>query len=70
MGQDSEDVLGSFALSENEKGKYESVKQSFQSHFVRRKNPIYERARFNIRKQQAGESVDAFVTALHTLAER
>ena len=30
---------------------------------------IYERARFNQRKQLEGESVDTFITALHSLAE-
>lgn len=30
---------------------------------------MYERARFNMRKQGANETVDAFVTALYALAE-
>ena len=33
-----------------------------------KKNVIYERAKFNQRKQH-GESVDTFITALHNLAE-
>ena len=37
--------------------------------FVKQCNPIYERAHFNQRSQQEGETVDAFVSALHTLAE-
>ena len=30
---------------------------------------MYEQARFNCRKQEDGESVDSFITDLHTLAE-
>ena len=30
---------------------------------------IFERARFNLRKQEEGESVDQFITSLYTLAE-
>ena len=33
------------------------------------RNVIYESAKFNSRRQQDGETVDQFVTALHTLAE-
>ncbi len=52
MGQDAEDIWGSFTISEDEKRMYKSAKQSFQNHFVRRKNPIYKRARYIKRKQQ------------------
>ena len=41
----------------------------FDGHFVKRRNVIYERARFNQRVQEPGESVDAFITALYGLAE-
>ena len=36
---------------------------------IPRRNIIFERARFNSRKQEEDETVDAFVTALHGLAE-
>ena len=45
------------------------VKQCFQDHFVQCQNPVYERARFNQQTQQPGETVDSFITALHSLAE-
>ena len=32
-------------------------------------NVIFERSRFNLRKQEAGEPVDSFITALYTLSE-
>ena len=32
-------------------------------------NVIFERAKFNRRRQEKGETVDTFIIALHTLAE-
>ncbi len=49
--------------------KYSAVKAGFEAHFVRKRNVIYERARFNMRKQEENETVDSFVTALYALAE-
>ena len=48
---------------------YSEVKVKFESHFVKKRNIIYERARFNQRSQGEGEPVDAFITSLYTLAE-
>ena len=41
----------------------------FECHFVKKINVIFERAKFNQRKQEEGESVDDFVTALYCLSE-
>ena len=46
-----------------------SLKEQFYKHFVKQRNPLYDRARFNQWSQQQGEMEDAFITALHTLAE-
>ena len=48
---------------------YETVKTKFDSHFVQRRNVIFERARFNRRRQEEGEPVESFITALYSLAE-
>ena len=69
MGDEADDILRSFALSEEDKKEYDSVKAQFDAHFVKRRNVIFERARFNLRKQEEGEPVDAFITALYALAE-
>ena len=69
MGTQADDILRSFSLSEEDKKKYGVVKAKFNSHFVKRRNIIFERAKFNMRKQEDGEPVDAFITALYTLAE-
>ena len=69
MGDAVNDILSSMDLSEDNKKKYEPVKTKFDEHFARGRNVIYKRAKFNSRRQQDGETVDQFVTALHTLAE-
>ena len=43
-----------------------SYKAKFYNHFVQRRNVIFE---LNRRRQEEGESVDSFITALYTLAE-
>ena len=45
------------------------MKAKFDGHFVKRRNVIYERAKFNLRRQEPGESVDSFITSLYGLAE-
>ena len=69
MGGDAEDILASFNLSSDDEKSYSTVLGKFEDHIVSKKNPIFERARFNQRHQQHGESVEAFVTALHHLAQ-
>ena len=69
MGDEADDILRSFRLSEEDDKKYSVVKAKFDGHFVKRRNVIYERAKFNQRCQEPGESVDSFITALYGLAE-
>ena len=45
------------------------MKAQFDAHFVKRRNIIYECAKFNQCKQEEGEPVDTFITALYSLAE-
>ena len=69
MGDAADDILRSFRLSEADSKKYDTVTSKFDSHFIKRRNVIYERAKFNLRKQEEEESVDSFITALYELAE-
>ena len=69
MGDKADDILRSFKLSEEDKNKYSVVKDKFEKHFVKCRNIIFERAKFNMRKQEGGESVDSFITNLYALAE-
>ena len=69
MGDQADDILRSFKLSEADGKKYTVVKGKFEAHFVKRRNVIFERAKFNKRKQEEGEPVDSFITDLYALAE-
>ena len=55
-------------LIEDQK-KYDTVVTRFQDHFIARRNVIFERAKFNSRIQEEGESADSFITSLYGLAE-
>ena len=45
------------------------VETAFTRHCVSKRHVIFERARFNRRNQEAGERIEAFITAVHALAE-
>ena len=51
MGQKADDILQSFKLSVEDKKTYETVKEKFEGYFIQRRNPIFERARFNMRNK-------------------
>ena len=70
MGDAADDIYRSFRLTEEQAADYETVKARLDDYFVKKKNVIYERAKFNMRKQEDGESVDSFVTALYSLASK
>lgn len=69
MGDEAEDVITSLTLSEQEESEYEALKGRLDAHFVVRRYVIFERAKFNQRQQEVGESSESFITALHCLAE-
>ena len=69
MGDQADDILNSFKLRTTQLKQYHTVKTKFDEHFVVRRNVIFERAKFNQRRQEEGETVDTFITALHALAE-
>ena len=46
----ADDILQSFNLSDGDPKKYKTVKDKFDAHFVKRRDTIYERAKFNQRK--------------------
>ena len=69
MGDEADDILSSFRLSEEHSKTFEVVKARFESFFVKKRNVIYERARFNLRRQEDGESVASFINDLYALAE-
>ena len=69
MGDVDDDILTSFGLTKEEKKTYDTVVAKFQGHFVKKRNLIFERVKFNQHKQEEGKSVDDFVTVLYSLSE-
>ena len=55
-------------ISDDRKG-YSKVLKKFDDFFKVRKNVIYERARFNRRKQQAGETSEQYIMTQYELVE-
>ena len=69
MGEKADDIVVSFGLTTEEAKQHSVVKGKFEAHFVVKRNVIFERAKFNLRSQQEGDSVDNFITDLYCLAE-
>ena len=65
MGPSADDVLTTFEFDEGEKAKFDIVKLKFDQYFNVRQNVIYERAKFNQRRQE----VEEFIMSLYCLAE-
>ena len=62
MGDEADDIMAGFGLTEEEREVYQTVKTKFDEHFVVRRNTIFERAKFNRRCQEEGENVDSYIT--------
>ena len=61
-GDEADDILRSFQLSEEDLKKYSVVKERFDKHFVKKHNATYRRAQFNRRRQDESETVDSLLT--------
>ena len=69
MGEEAEAVLASTNATEDDRKTYATVLAKFDAFFQVRKNVIYERARFNRRNQQSGETAEEYIMALYKLVE-
>ena len=49
MGDEADDIISSFHLSSEDKVKYDVVKEKFEEYFMKHRNIIFERAKFNQR---------------------
>jgi hypothetical protein len=49
MGAEADDIFASFELNDENKKKYTKGKETFDNHFIVRRNAIFERAKFNIK---------------------
>lgn len=64
------DVLTTLVFDEEgDDLKYDKVKEKFDQYFTIKRNVIYERAKFNQRKQEQDEPAETFITSLYCLAE-
>ena len=69
LGEEAECVLASTNATAEDCADYDRVLEKFDGHFNVRKNVIYERARFNRRNQQSGETAEQYIMALYELSE-
>ena len=67
MGDVADDILTTLGVDE-EAANLNDIICAFNNHFDARKNVIIERAKFNRRVQNQGESVDSFIQDLYKLA--
>lgn len=57
MGDEAEDIVTSLRMTEAAASMYNTVKEKLEGHFVVRRNVIFERAKFNQKQQEQGETV-------------
>ena len=69
MGEDADDVLTTTRITAEDRAKYSKVIEKLDNYYKVRTNVIYERARFNRRNQQQGETIDQYITVLHRLVD-
>ena len=68
LGEEAESVLAAMKTSKDDRKDYATIADKFDAFFNVRRNIIFERARFNRRNQQPGESAEQYIMALYTLA--
>jgi hypothetical protein len=68
-GDKAEEIFSSIPMSEDASKDYATVVRKLETYFVKKRNVIFERAKFNQRPHEEGECVDTFITDLYTLAE-
>ena len=69
LGEEAESVLASTGITPDDRKDYSKVLEKVDGFFEVRKNIIYERARFNRRNQQSGETAEQYIMALYDLAQ-
>ena len=69
LGEEAEAVLTSTNATAEDRKVYDIIIGKFDEFFKIRKNVIFERARFNRRNQQDGETAEQYIMELYKLAE-
>ena len=62
MGEKAEYILWSFQLTKKQQKSYTTIRDKFQSFFMKTRNIVYERCRFNLRYQEEGESATSCIS--------
>ena len=70
MGEGSDSVLSSTDITAEERKVYKTVMEKLDAFFKGRRNVIFERATFNRRIQQQGETAEQFIMELYRLVEK
>ena len=65
MGDEAEDIIATFTADVNT---YTKLVVALNNHFTPTINVVFERAKFNQRRQQEGESIETFITDLYSLS--
>ena len=69
IGPDAVKIYNSFYLSEENRRKLSEIMKEFDKYAIGETNQTYERYVFNSRDQKGGESINAYVGELRTLAQ-
>ena len=70
LGPDAIELFDTFTFeNDGDKDKPDKVLDKFEKYCIGETNETYERYNFNCRQQGAGESIDAYVAALRSLAQ-
>ena len=69
LGDEANDILTTTGITEEQMKVYDTVVTKLDEFFAVRKNVIFDRAKFNTRFQQPGESAEQFIAELYVLAE-
>lgn len=64
MGDEADDVMRWLSIPADRQRTYQRVGDGFQAFLIVKKNVIYKHEKFNMRKQDKNQTVDAFITAL------
>ena len=70
MREEADGILYSFALSDHDIKKYNTVSNKSLAHFVMRRNPIYKQRSLICCRDEEGEPADSFITLLALPANR
>lgn len=69
LGQQADDLLNSFNLSESEKLDYNTVFEKFNTYYTSNHNKIHARAKFNKLCQEPNERIDDYIAKVYSAAE-